>query len=263
MWISFLERVTELAGGRRMGALEVDTRRVAVHPSCAGSRVGSPAIQQALAALRMTAFNFEPQDADNLGAMSGWRVDDLCQPLPSEPPGPPRDAGSFATAQELMRSYEFADPSVVHAYYDPDEPLEGRTMLLVIRFRGLRFHVGVRVRQIYDREVEIESRPVHVWGWSYGTLSGHFEMGQMDWQIWKWLDTGEVQFRIKAYSRPAPVANPLVRLGFRILGRREQLAFLNATMRRMARLTAVAAHPRLTPDTSETLEVVGSHSTEQ
>jgi hypothetical protein len=49
-----------------------------------------------------------------------------------------------------------------------------------------------------------------------------------------------VQFRIHAYSRRAPVANPLIRVGFRLFGRREQLAFLHSTLRRMAVLTAVA-----------------------
>ena len=112
-----------------------------------------------------------------------------------------------------MRGYEFADPSIVQAFYDSDEPLEGRTMLLQIRFHGLRFHVGARVREVYDRRVEDGGRVATVWGWAYGTLAGHFEMGQMDWQVWKWEDTGEVEFRIHAYSRRAPVANPIVRRG--------------------------------------------------
>ena len=182
-----------------------------------------------------------PPDEAHRNAAGGWHVDDLCQPLRPEPPGPPVPGGTFAIAQRLMRGYEFADPSIVRAYYDPKGTLEGRTMMLSITFRGLRFHVGVRVREVYDRKEEHEGRPVRIWGWSYGTLEGHFEMGQMDWQVWKWLDSGEVQFRIHAYSRRAPVANPIVRLGFRIVGRREQLAFLHSTMQRMARLTALVA----------------------
>ena len=147
-----------------------------------------------------------------------------------------------------MRGYEFADPSIVRAYFDEREPLEDRTMLLVIRFRGLRFRVGVRVREVYERTLEHGGRPLYIWGWSYGTLTGHFEMGQMDWQVWKWLDTGEVEFRIHAYSRRAPVPNPVVRLGFRAVGRREQLAFLHSTMRRMAELTALQVERRATAE---------------
>jgi uncharacterized protein (UPF0548 family) len=69
-------------------------------------------------------------------------------------------------------------------------------------------------------------------------LEGHVEQGQMDWQVWKWLDDGTVEFRIHAFSRAAKRGNLLVRAGFKLVGRREQLRFLRQTCRRMARLTA-------------------------
>ena len=103
-------------------------------------------------------------------------------------------------------------------------------MLLQLRFHGLRFHGGVRVCEVYDEERQSAGRTARVWGWAYQTLEGHLEMGQMDWQVWKWLDTGQVEFRIHAYSRGAPERNPIVRLGFRLFGRREQLAFLHSTL---------------------------------
>jgi uncharacterized protein (UPF0548 family) len=245
MWISFLERVAALAEGRRTGPLEVETRRSDPTPVHGRS---SPAIRRRLAELRARDFNFVPPREDPRTAGSGWRVDDLCEVLGSEPPGPPLPRGTFAAAQRLMRGYEFADPSIVRAHYDADEPLEGRTMLLEVMFHGLRFRVGVRIREVYDRLEQHEGRPVQIWGWSYGTLTGHFELGQMDWQVWKWLDSGEIQFRIHAYSRRAPVSNPIIRLGFRIFGRREQLAFLHSTMRRMAEISALAAGDRTGPD---------------
>ena len=78
---------------------------------------------------------------------------------------------------------------------------------------------------------------MHVWGWSYATLAGHLEQGEMSWEVHKWLGSGEVEFAIDAYSRRAQIANPLVRLGFRLFGRREQLHFLEITCERMRRLT--------------------------
>jgi len=60
----------------------------------------------------------------------------------------------------------------------------------------------------------------------------------MDYSVWKWLDTGEVEFRIDSYSRPAAIPNPVVRLGFRLFGRRKQLEFARNACARMARLTA-------------------------
>ncbi len=79
-----------------------------------------------------------------------------------------------------------------------------------------------------------------MWGWAYRTLRGHIEQGQMDWQVWKWLESGDVEFRIHAYSRRAPDPNVVIRLGFALLGRREQLAFYRSTMQRMVRLTEAA-----------------------
>jgi hypothetical protein len=65
----------------------------------------------------------------------------------------------------------------------------------------------------------------------------------MDYEVWKWLDTGEVEFRITAVSRRAHIRNPLVRLGFRLFGRREQLRFYRHACAEMARLTALEAGP--------------------
>jgi|tagenome__1003787_1003787.scaffolds.fasta_scaffold20982077_2 uncharacterized protein (UPF0548 family) len=240
LWTSVLERIARIAGGRIPGGIDIDTRRVEIGAGSAPPR-GSRRIRRRLAALRQADLNFVPPDLTGAGGAPGWRIDDLRQDLPPEEPGPPLPAGSFAIARRLMQGYQFADPSIVRAFYDRDEPLERRTMLLQVRFHGLRFAVGVRVRSVYDRRLTTDDgRPAAVWGWSYATLRGHFEMGEMDWQLWKLLDTGEVQFRIHAYSRRAPVANPLIRIGFRLVGRREQLAFLHSTLRRMAVLTAVA-----------------------
>ena len=36
----------------------------------------------------------------------------------------------------------------------------------------------------------------------------------MDWMVLKWHDTGAVEFRVRAVSRPAPIRNPLIRIGF-------------------------------------------------
>ena len=75
-----------------------------------------------------------------------------------------------------------------------------------------------------------------MWGWSYGTLEGHFERGQMDYAVWKWLDDGAVEFRIHVVSRRAKVGNPIVRLGFRLVGRREQQRFARRACERMGEL---------------------------
>jgi uncharacterized protein (UPF0548 family) len=124
--------------------------------------------------------------------------------------------------------------------YRPGAPLEERDMLLEASFHGLRFRFGVRVGGVVDEARHEEGRPVQVWGWNYRTLQGHLEMGQMDFEVWKWIDTGEVEFRTCRYSRHAPAANPLVRLGLRLFGRHEQVRFAQRACARMARLTVAA-----------------------
>ena len=199
---------------------------------------GSPRLRRALAELAGRGFNFDPDPGDHYTAGNGWKIDDYLQPLPAEPPGPPVPGGSFEVARRLMRDYEFADPAIVRAIYAEDSPFETRDMLLEGRFYGLRFHFGVRIGGLVDDELAVGSRPLRRWGWNYRTLQGHLEAGQMDYEVRKWLDSGEVDFRIHAVSRPAHIPNPVIRLGFRVFGRGVQRRFARHACQRMARLTA-------------------------
>lgn len=194
--------------------------------------------QRALAELSDRALNIDPAELAGAGPQSGWKIDDYRQPLPSEAPGEPAERGTFQIAQGLMRDYAFADPRVVRAVYDPAAGLANRNMLLQARFGPLRFFVGCRVGAITDETRSIDGRRVRVWGWSYGTLEGHFERGQMDYAVWKWQDDGAVEFRIHVVSRRARVGNPIVRLGFRLVGRRQQQRFARRACVRMGELVA-------------------------
>jgi uncharacterized protein (UPF0548 family) len=236
MWTTFLERAAKLAGGRLEGGIDVETRTV---DDAAGSALGDPRARRILDALHDKPLNFDLGDG-RFGPDEGWLSDDYCQPLPGEPPGPPVAGGSWEVARGLMRDYEFADPSIVRAVYHPDRPLEDRDMLLEARFYGLRFRFGVRIGGVVDETRTVDGRQVRVWGWNYRTLQGHLEMGQMDYEVWKWLDTGDVEFHTCRFSRRAKVANPIVRLGLALFGRRQQVKFARRAGERMARLTQAA-----------------------
>jgi uncharacterized protein (UPF0548 family) len=206
-------------------------------------------IERRLAALARTPVNYDPDGLDLGDPPTGWHVDDRCQSLPSEAPGDPAPVGSWAIARRLIQGYEFADPSLVRAHYDPAAPLQGRTMLLELRALNLvSVRVGVRVVSVYDEIRSRDGGEARVFGWAYRTLEGHVEMGQMDWQVWKWRATGEVQFRVRAVSRPAAIANPIIRLGFWLLGGHERSVFLNSTDARMASLTELALTPERPAD---------------
>jgi uncharacterized protein (UPF0548 family) len=190
--------------------------------------------------LRNRPLNLDLATRDEWTEARGWRIDDYCQPLPAEPPGAPQPGGTWERACRLMRDYAFADPAIVHAVYDPDSPLEGRDILLGVRFWGLRFSFGVRVGEVTDETRIVGGREVQVWGWNYATLQGHLERGEMGYEVWKWLDRGEVEFRIHVVSRASSIGNPIVRLGFRLFGRREQVRFAKRACERMACLVFAA-----------------------
>ena len=203
--------------------------------------LGPSRVRRRLAALPAKRVNFDPTSLADASPATGWTITDLSQALPSEPPGEPSPDGSWQIARRLMRGYEFADPSIVRAYYDPAEPLEGRNMLLKLQALGIvHLYVGVRVGDVYEELRELEGELARVWGWNYRTLEGHVEIGQMDWEVWKWLGDGRVEFRVHAVARVAHIANPVVRLGFYLLRQHERQAFLASTKRRMLVFTQLA-----------------------
>jgi len=238
-WISVLERVTRLSGGRRHGPLAVMTRRVdhSEQSEGDGALIGPDRrrARRELTALEHRAVTVDPDLVAT--REGGWHVDDLARELPPEPPGPPAPGGSWETARLLMIDYQVADPAMVRATYRRGAPLAGRDMLLQIRFAGLRFYVGVRVGDDYDETRTVDGREARVFGWSYSTLQGHFEQGRMHYEVWKWLDSGTVEFRIHAFSRAADEGSWLLRTGFRLVGRTNQLDFYHRAMRQIARLT--------------------------
>jgi len=192
----------------------------------------------ALAALRDRPLNFDPARLPELVRAGGWRVDALHRPLPPEPPGAPVAGGTWERTRRLMDGYQVADPALVRATYDEQAPLAGRDMLLTLYFHGLRFRCGVRIGDVYEVDREEAGRTARVYGWNYRTLEGHFEQGVMAYEVWKWRDTGAVEFHIHAISRPADSGPPLLRLGFRLFGRRPQLRFYRRACERMAELVA-------------------------
>ena len=212
---------------------------------------GDAAARRALDELHDKGLNFDLERRVEFTPENGWHVDDYRQPLPPEPPGRPLPDGSWQVARRLMRDYAFADPSIIRAIYYPDRPLEQRDMLLEGRFFGLRFYFGCRVGGVNDELRIVDARKVQVWGWNYRTLQGHLEMGQMDYEVWKWLDSGAVQFCIHVVSRPAHSPDPVIRLGFMLFGRAMQRRFARHACQRIARLTSDALERRGPGDGAE------------
>jgi uncharacterized protein (UPF0548 family) len=163
-----------------------------------------------------------------------WHRDALSQELVGEAPGDPEPGGSWAVARRLMTEYRMADPAMVHARWR-GEALLGREMELKLRFRRLLWvRAHVRVRRVWDEERD----GARVFGYEYETLPGHVESGVMDYEVYKWLADGRVEFRLHARSRPSGAGPWWARIGFRLVGRREQVRFYYRCCSRIAELVA-------------------------
>jgi uncharacterized protein (UPF0548 family) len=138
-----------------------------------------------------------------------------------EKPGLPEPGGPFEKAWKLIKSYQFSDPTIVKAHYDPHEPLVGRTMLLELQVMGFRFLCGTRVNFDRSQITEKESSL----GYRYDTLEGHIEAGSEWFMLTKLHETGEVRFRIHASWHLGDFPNWWSHLGFVMFGERYQLAW--------------------------------------
>lgn len=180
-------------------------------------------------------LNYDPAETEG----RGWHHDRVRHRLGDEEPGEPVPGGPFEIARDLVHDYEFAEPSIMRAYFHRDAPLCGRDMLLEGRFMILRFPMGVRVDDTVD---EVRDRAdgtrERSWGWSYRTLEHHLERGRLLYEVVKNLDTGRVEFVITGVSSRAAIPNPVIALGFGVFGRWTQTRFYRAAGRRLARVVA-------------------------
>jgi uncharacterized protein (UPF0548 family) len=200
--------------------------------------------RHAFAQLHDKGLNFTPLSWDRACADPSWHTDEESRLLAVEPPGEPVTDGPFERARAGLIRYESADPKMVRAVYDAAAPFDGRDMLLVGRFLVLRFHMGVRVGDVVDEHHTRDGDPVHRFAWNYSTLEGHLEQGRMVYDLCKHESSGEVRLTLRAYSRRGPIRNPIVRLGFVLFARREQLRFYARTLDRMQAIASGHPDPR-------------------
>lgn len=201
-----------------------------------------PAWEQYRAQLETYAnakVNYDFSRQNEYTGATGWRLDDYETDLPAEAPGPPELAGSFTAAQDVLRRYAFPPPDLITGIFNPEGPLEKRTMVLRAQFLFFKFYFGVRVSAVTDEaERATPHGPERVWGYGYRTLEGHFEKGQIDFTIHKNLTSGAVQFQIHAVSQPGQIRNPFYWVGFKLFGRSLQRKFARESLRRMRKLVA-------------------------
>jgi uncharacterized protein (UPF0548 family) len=194
-------------------------------------------VAAALDELRGRSVNYDEATAPP-GVTDGWHQDRQTVELGREAPGEPEPDGIVHRARALVDGYEFTNPHLLRAVYRRGAEVVGRDMLLEGRFLRLRFLLGVRITESHDERRDGPHGPERAIGWSYRTLEGHLEQGRLTYEVVKELDTGRVRFVIDAYSRQAPIRNPVLRLGFAVFGRANQLRFYRYVTRRLRVLVA-------------------------
>ena len=160
-----------------------------------------------------------PEPVEEIGRLPGWSGYSSESVIARVRPGPPEPEGPFERGRSAIANYEFSDPRIVIAHFDPDVPLEGRRMLLEMRaLRALHYLGGVVVGAVRSETAGGES----VFGFRYDTLEGHIEKGAEWFLLTKDHASGDLRFRIEASWRPGQFPNWWSRLGFAIVGRRYQ-----------------------------------------
>ncbi|NJK45013.1 MAG: DUF1990 domain-containing protein [Pleurocapsa sp. SU_196_0] len=204
-------------------------------------------------------LNLDLERREEFTAANGWNLDQYEADLPDETPGEPLEHGSFDAARTVMREYRFPPPDLITGIFLPDAPLERRVMLLRARFLGFTFYFGVKISGVTDELRDTDQGKERVWGYRYATLEGHFERGQIEFLVAKNLSSGNVEFRIDAFSKTGVIRNPLYRIGFLLFGRRLQRRFARQSLKRMQQLVAttlqhgqkVGSAPEVKPASAE------------
>ena len=176
-------------------------------------------------------------------AATGWNVDAREVPLSPEPRGDPLPDASFAAACTILRQYTFPPSRLIRGRFDPTAPLDGRAMLLTATYLWMTFELPVRVSRVIDSRRDAPGGTEQVWGYSYETLAGHLERGEITFEIIKSLRSGAVRFRIASFSQTNHIPNLIHRIGFRFVGRRLQARFAVESLQNMQRLVLQSLGP--------------------
>ena len=118
------------------------------------------------------------------------------------------DETSVQRARVALANYQFSDPGIVVAHFDPQGALLGRRILLEIKVLGLRYLCPALVTNVRDEP--------SVYGFRYDTLDGHIERG-MEWFLLTRDANGAIRFRIEARWQPGDMPNWWSRAGFTVL----------------------------------------------
>jgi uncharacterized protein (UPF0548 family) len=165
-----------------------------------------------MAALPELDRNFDPD------VRGGWSAHRSSAVVARERPGPPVPHGAFERLCTAVANYEFSDPAIVTAHFDPSVPLAERRFLLELKVLGLRYLCAAVVMKTREEADNAAS----FFGFRYDTLQGHIERGEEWFLLTKDHATGDIRFEISARWRAGDFPNWWSRAGFAALGQHYQ-----------------------------------------
>ena len=160
-------------------------------------------VRRRLDQAQAATVNFAETEEEMTGE-AGWHHYHSEAVIAREPEGD----DCFARARVALANYEFSDPDIVVAHFDPATPLLGRRMMLDIQVFGLHYLCPAVVNRVREAP--------GVFGFRYDTLEGHIERG-VEWFLLTKNERGEIRFRVEARWRKGQFPNWWSRIGFILL----------------------------------------------
>ena len=217
------------------------------------SRWPAQAIKARLDQARTAPLNFDAVE-DTMTADSGWHHYYSEAMIANEANGEDR----FTRARVALANYEFSDPAIVLAHFDPGEPFLGRRMLLEIQAMGLRYLCPTVVNQVREEP--------GVFGFRYDTLEGHIERG-IEWFLLTKNARGQIRFRIEARWKEGQFPNWWSRIGFAVLSEHYQRKWHQRAHHRLSLLAHHGSTEKPTRDstgrTHEGIDVTFTYQTKR
>jgi uncharacterized protein (UPF0548 family) len=163
----------------------------------------SEELRTRLESLARVSRNFTSREEEMTGDQ-GWYHYYSESVIAREPEG----AALFERASVALANYQFSNPRIVVAHFDPAAPLLDRRILLEIKVLGLHYLCPALVSSVRDDG--------NVYGFRYDTLDGHIERG-LEWFLLTRNAQGEIRFRIEARWQRGHFPNWWSQLGFMVL----------------------------------------------
>lgn len=126
-------------------------------------------------------------------------LDDTCGLLANESPGPPLNDGPFARVEAAILNYQIFGPSIGQGLLRRQPVEVGDTVgLRYTRLGFVHLFFACRVTEVFRQRPTREGLES---GFTYQTLSGHPEVGEETFRVYK-TPQGQVFGQLRAWSHP-------------------------------------------------------------